>query len=126
MPTPAPLRPIARRALGAQSDERLVRLVREGHEPAFEEVVRRYRGTLVAFAAVTRRAGTVVETMRTHPVPAVVVGCGTALYQGLYFVSVLLVGVSVATVVSLGLAPVLAAISEWSYAWLVPPTAEGH
>jgi DNA-binding HxlR family transcriptional regulator len=24
------------------------------------------------------------------------------------------------------LAPVLAAISEWSYAWLVPPTAEGH
>jgi drug/metabolite transporter, DME family len=67
---------------------------------------------LVAFAAVTGRARTVVETMRTHPVPAVVVGCGTALYQGLYFVSVLLVGVSVATVVSLGLAPVLAAAWE--------------
>ena len=67
---------------------------------------------LVAFAAVTRRTRTVVETMRTHPVPAVVVGCGTALYQGLYFVSVLLVGVSVATVVSLGLAPVLAAAWE--------------
>ena len=67
---------------------------------------------LVAFAAVTRRTRAVVETMRTHPVPAVVVGCGTALYQGLYFVSVLLVGVSVATVVSLGLAPVLAASWE--------------
>ena len=51
MPTPGPLRPIARRALGAQSDDRLVRLVREGHEPAFEEIVRRYRGPLVAFAA---------------------------------------------------------------------------
>ncbi len=45
-----PLRPIARRALAAQSDERLVGLVREGHEPAFEEIVRRYRAPLVAFA----------------------------------------------------------------------------
>lgn len=67
---------------------------------------------LVAFAAVTHRSRVVVATMRTHPVPAVVVGCGTALYQGLYFASVLLVGVSVATVVSLGLAPVLAAVWE--------------
>ena len=46
----SPLRPIARRALAAQSDERLVRLLREGHEPAFEEIVRRYRSPLVAFA----------------------------------------------------------------------------
>lgn len=45
------LRPIARRALAAQSDERLVRLIREGHLPAFEEAVRRYQGPLVAFAA---------------------------------------------------------------------------
>jgi RNA polymerase sigma factor (sigma-70 family) len=44
------LRPIARRALATQSDERLVGLVRDGHEPAFEEIVRRYRGPLVAFA----------------------------------------------------------------------------
>lgn len=44
------LRPIARRALAAQSDERLVGLVRDGHEPAFEEIVRRYRGPLVTFA----------------------------------------------------------------------------
>ena len=47
----SPLRPIARRALATQSDERLVRLMRDGHEPAFEEIVRRYRGPLVAFAA---------------------------------------------------------------------------
>lgn len=67
---------------------------------------------LIGFAVLTRRSGVVVGTMRAHPVPAVVVGCGTALYQGLYFVSVLLVGVSVATVVSLGLAPVLASVWE--------------
>jgi DME family drug/metabolite transporter len=67
---------------------------------------------LVGFAVLTRRFRGTVATMRTHPVPAVVVGCGTALYQGLYFVSVLRVGVGVATVVSLGLAPVLAAAWE--------------
>jgi len=67
---------------------------------------------LVGFAMVTRRHGVVLATMRRHPGPAVLVGLGTAAYQGLYFVSVLLVGVSVATVVSLGLAPVLAACWE--------------
>lgn len=67
---------------------------------------------LVAFAVASGRWGLVRETMRTHPVLAVLVGCGTAVYQGLYFVSVLLVGVSVATVVSLGLAPILAAVWE--------------
>ncbi len=51
MPNLQPLKPIARRALSAQSDERLVRLTREGHDPAFEEIVRRYRGPLVGFAA---------------------------------------------------------------------------
>lgn len=51
MPAREKLRPIARRALAAQSDERLVRLIREGHGPAFEEAVRRYQGPLLAFAA---------------------------------------------------------------------------
>jgi DME family drug/metabolite transporter len=68
--------------------------------------------TLIGFAIVTRRSGLVRATLRAHPVLAVLVGCGTALYQGLFFVSVLLVGVSVATVVSLGLAPLLAAVWE--------------
>ncbi|WP_412737261.1 DMT family transporter [Krasilnikovia sp. MM14-A1259] len=67
---------------------------------------------LLVFAVAARRWGAVRATMRAHPVPAVVVGCGTAVYQGLYFVSVLLVGVSVATVVSLGIAPILAAVWE--------------
>src|SRR5436190_22499278 len=44
-------RPLAKAVLRTQSDERLVRLVREGRDGAFEEIVRRYRAPLVAFAA---------------------------------------------------------------------------
>ncbi|MBK8461088.1 MAG: EamA family transporter [Micropruina sp.] len=67
---------------------------------------------LVTFALVTGRSRAVVETIQTHPVLAILVGFGTAAYQALYFVSVLIVGVSVATVVSLGLAPILATVWE--------------
>ena len=80
--------------------------------------------TLIGFAVVTRRSGLVLATLRAHPVLAVLVGCGTALYQGLFFVSVLLVGVSVATVVSLGLAPILAAIWEHATARTRPTARE--
>src|SRR5262245_21237032 len=53
---PPPAEPLASRlilgpALRAQSDRRLVRLVREGYEAAFEEIVRRYRRPLDRFAA---------------------------------------------------------------------------
>lgn len=67
---------------------------------------------LILFAVVSRRSGAVLSILRTQPLLAISVGCGTALYQGLYFVSVLLVGVSVATVVSLGLAPIIASVWE--------------
>ena len=67
---------------------------------------------LIAFAMLTGRSRVALQTMRTHPGLATAVGVGTAMYQGLYFVSVLLVGVSISTVVSLGLAPVLAATWE--------------
>ncbi|WP_313404975.1 DMT family transporter [Aeromicrobium sp.] len=69
---------------------------------------------LALFVIATGRAAEVRRMMRHHRVAAIVIGCGTAVYQGLYFVSVLMVGVSVATVVSLGLAPVLAA--TWEHA----------
>ena len=50
--TPIPfVAPIARALLRSQSDERLVALARSGHHGAFEEIVRRYRSPLVAFAA---------------------------------------------------------------------------
>ena len=45
-------------AMRSQPDSRLVGLVREGHELAFEEIVRRYRSSLVAFAgAIVPRDG---------------------------------------------------------------------
>src|SRR4051812_22574039 len=54
--TPPPAEPFAARvflgpALRAQPDRRLVKLVREGYETAFEEIVRRYRRPLDRFAA---------------------------------------------------------------------------
>jgi RNA polymerase sigma factor (sigma-70 family) len=51
MPKGARFRPFARAVLRTQSDDRLVRLVRAGSDTAFEEIVRRYRPPLVAFAA---------------------------------------------------------------------------
>jgi RNA polymerase sigma factor (sigma-70 family) len=54
IPPPAsglPARLVLGPALRGQSDRRLVRLVREGYESAFEEIVRRYRRPLDRFAA---------------------------------------------------------------------------
>src|SRR3954453_1240179 len=41
---------LATAAVRCQPDSRLVGLVREGHDLAFEEIVRRYRASLVSFA----------------------------------------------------------------------------
>jgi len=66
---------------------------------------------LVAVAA--RRAWSdVADTFRRHPVRSVLVGVGVGGYQALYFGAVVAVGVSVATVVSLGVAPVLLTAAE--------------
>lgn len=80
---------------------------------------------LIVFATVTRRGGAVIRTVRAHPVAAVVVGCGTAAYQGLYFMSVLQVGVSVSTVIALGLAPILTAVWEHAVDRSRPSQREG-
>lgn len=79
---------------------------------------------LAGFVAMTGRGHDVASTIRTHPGAAVLLGFGTAVYQGLYFVSVLLAGVGVATVVSLGLAPVLAAAWEHLVARTRPPVRQ--
>ncbi|MEU4558042.1 EamA family transporter [Actinoplanes sp. NPDC023936] len=52
-----------------------------------------------------------VAAFRGAPVAIVLAGAGLAAYQALYFVAVRLGGVSIATVVSLGIAPVL--LSAW-------------
>jgi RNA polymerase sigma factor (sigma-70 family) len=51
MPRKPRLQPLARAVLRTQTDDRLVTLARDGKEAAFDEIVRRYRSALVAFAA---------------------------------------------------------------------------
>lgn len=69
----------------------------------------------LAIAAVTlllvsaARLGPLLTALRLMPGPVVLVGAGLGAYQALYFLAVTTAGVSVATVVSLGLAPVLTA-----------------
>jgi RNA polymerase sigma factor (sigma-70 family) len=62
MPTFSNRAPLARVALRCQPDARLVLLAREGNDSAFEEIVRRYRAPLVAFA------GGIVPTHRAEDV----------------------------------------------------------
>jgi DME family drug/metabolite transporter len=64
---------------------------------------------LVAASLVLRKGQQLATLVRAHPGRAVAVGLGTGAYQALYFGSVATAGVTVATVVSLGLAPVLLA-----------------
>jgi DME family drug/metabolite transporter len=67
---------------------------------------------LVAASLVLRRGPQLVALVRAHPGRAAAVGLGTGAYQALYFGSVATAGVTVATVVSLGLAPVLLAVVD--------------
>ena len=94
----------------------VMQLIRE-REPMSVLVVSTWRMVLAAvvlFAAllVTRGFADLRSLMRQRPGTAVVVGCCTGAYQALYFGAVLAVGVTVSTVVALGLAPVLLTIGE--------------
>ncbi|TIC83042.1 DMT family transporter [Nocardioides sp. GY 10127] len=62
---------------------------------------------LLVAVLVARRGPALLRLARERPVAAAVVGLATMLYQTLYFGAVVLAGVSVATVLSLGIAPVL-------------------
>ncbi len=63
--------------------------------------------TLVAASLLTRRLPTCLTLARRHWGRVIVTGLSTATFQLLFFVAVVAAGVSVATVVALGLAPVL-------------------
>src|SRR4051794_25813374 len=69
---------------------------------------------MVLFAAllVTRGFTDLRRLLRQRPGTAVIVGTCTGAYQALYFGAVLSVGVTVSTVVALGLAPVLLTLAE--------------
>nr|WP_236647011.1 DMT family transporter [Micromonospora acroterricola] len=75
---------------------------------------------LVLLACTAGRLGALVAALRAAPVPLLLTGIGLGLYQALYFAAVALAGVGVATVVSLGLAPVLAAAWEAARARRIP------
>ncbi|HEU0101355.1 MAG TPA: EamA family transporter [Mycobacteriales bacterium] len=67
-----------------------------------------------------RRLGPLLAALRAVPLTLGLVGVGLGAYQALYFVAVTTAGVSVATVVSLGLAPVLTAGWEAARARRLP------
>ena len=67
---------------------------------------------LVVVLLARHQSSAVITLLREHPAYAVLVGVFTAGYQALYFASVVSVGVTVATVVSLGIAPVLLTVGE--------------
>lgn len=89
----------------------VVQLVRE-RAPIPVLTMSAYRTVIAALVLVLavlllRRAPAAWRLVRRRPLLTVVVGGATGAYQALYFGAVLAVGVSVATVVALGLAPVL-------------------
>lgn len=67
---------------------------------------------LLAVVVALRQRADLVALLRDRPGRAALVGAGTGAYQALYFASVVDAGVTVATVVSLGLAPVLLTVAE--------------
>lgn len=93
-----------------------VQLIRE-QEPLSPVTISAWRMALAAAVLLVallalRRGGELLALARSRPRQLLVVGVGTAAYQGFYFVSVTQVGVAVSTVVSLGLAPVLLTVAE--------------
>ncbi|MDG9679086.1 DMT family transporter [Micromonospora sp. DH14] len=91
-----------------------VQLLREGTglSPVSIGFHRLAIAALVLLACTAGRLRTIVSALRAAPVPLLLTGVGLGLYQALYFAAVAWAGVSVATIVSLGLAPVLAAAWE--------------
>jgi len=79
---------------------------------------------LGAAVLVLRRGSRVRAALSERPGHAILVGCGTAVYQALYFGSVVNVGVTVSTVIALGIAPVLLTAGESVHARTRPSVAK--
>jgi len=85
--------------------------------PLSATTISAYRTTIAALVLLvaclaTRRAGGVLRLLRERPGPTVFIGLATASYQALYFASVVWVGVTVSTVVSLGVAPLALTVRD--------------
>ena len=59
-----------------------------------------------------RQLSSVIAAVRASPVTLLLVGIGLGAYQASYFIAVAAIGVSLATMISLGLAPVCVAVWE--------------
>lgn len=93
-----------------------VQLLRE-HDPLSPLAIILWRAAIAAVVvvvllAVLGRARDLVALVRRHPWRLLAVGTGTAALQAFFFLAVPMVGVAVATVVGLGLAPVLLTVAE--------------
>ena len=73
-----------------------------------------YRLAIAALALSVFVGRRLRPALRSRPLPLLLIGAGLGAYQALYFIAVAAGGVAVATVVSLGLAPVL--IAGWEAA----------
>lgn len=80
---------------------------------------------VLTVVAAQRAWGAFAATVRADPLRAIAVGIGVGGYQALYFASVVAVGVSVSTVVSLGIAPVLLTTWEHARRRTLPTAVEG-
>jgi DME family drug/metabolite transporter len=93
-----------------------VQVIRE-HAPLSATTISAYRTgiaalVLLAACVAMRQLGAVRRLLAERPGPTVFVGLATAAYQALYFASVVCVGVTVSTVVSLGVAPLALATRD--------------
>ncbi|HKC27974.1 MAG TPA: EamA family transporter [Jatrophihabitans sp.] len=76
---------------------------------------------VVALAYRQRFVHVAVSLFRRHPIALTVSGAGFGAYQALYFIGVQDVGVSISTLVSLGVAPVALAIGAAAHRRRLPP-----
>ena len=93
-----------------------VQVIRE-HAPLSAMTISAYRTTIAAVVLLVacvlmRQLGGVRRLLAERPLPTVFVGLATAAYQALYFASVVWVGVTVSTVVSLGVAPIALTVRD--------------
>jgi drug/metabolite transporter, DME family len=75
---------------------------------------------IVALASIGR-LGSLWEAVRSRPLSIAAIGAGVATYQALWFAAITQIGVSIATVISLGIAPVLITLWESWRARRRPP-----
>lgn len=104
----------------------VVRVLHDSHQlsPVTVAFYRLAVAAPILLGACARRRREIGAALRTAPLLLAATGVGLAVYQALYFVAVTAVGVNVATVVCIGLAPVLLAAANAARGRRRPPAGE--